>query len=528
VVVCGEFNRGKSTLVNALLRTDICPVDVLPTTAVPAVIEYGDEAAGVIEFADGRQEAFTPTAEVLRRLSIGSGNPISSVRLVRMTLPSALLREGMVLVDTPGVNDLSLQSGEVTYGFLPLADAAVVVLDATAPVTKSEARFLSDQVLPNMVKRLVFVLGKCDRLEEDEVPDAVEEARRRLCSVVGSRPPVLPVSALRAIRGDESHIQQLMVALRGLTSTTWEEREQVAAGRLRRAADELLREVEARECAVSVDPEATTAMVAVSQTADEARARYETFAAYIDQYGRRTLRELVSASLTRLRDDIEMDLLHRLDLLSGNIREFVERQAPYDLSLAVRRWAEHKGREIETFLEKLTHRIAADYATAFAAPLETAALPRLLLNTEFSQRQAESQTSKVEEVIRNQLLPSAVPMAAGYLLLGPLGLLVGSVCGQAFSYKIREDEIRRQKKGARDLITREVTLALEQFGTSVNHEIDRWFDGLDALLRKGIDERVAYAERVARPRTDKDVAQLESIRTSIRNALGTLVPTCIS
>ncbi len=59
VAVVGEFKQGKSTLVNALLRTDVCPVDADVVTAVPTIVRYGVPAS-VVAYLAGDRRAGAP------------------------------------------------------------------------------------------------------------------------------------------------------------------------------------------------------------------------------------------------------------------------------------------------------------------------------------------------------------------------------------------------------------------------------------------------------------------------------------
>src|SRR5947207_1693149 len=84
--------------------------------------------------------------------------------LAELGYPSTLLRGGVVLVDTPGTNDLDAQRAEITYGYIPSADAVVLCLDSTQVLTASERAFLEERLLERSRERLVFVLAKADLL----------------------------------------------------------------------------------------------------------------------------------------------------------------------------------------------------------------------------------------------------------------------------------------------------------------------------------------------------------------------------
>jgi predicted GTPase len=133
VVVVGEFNRGKSTLVNAFLGEAILPCDVVPTTANIHKIRYSDNPKLKVYGRNGRVEEEAMTARQLRAFAAGNDLNADDVEFLELGLPLPQL-EGLCIVDTPGVNDLNAHRCEVTYSFVPRADAVVFLLDARSPV----------------------------------------------------------------------------------------------------------------------------------------------------------------------------------------------------------------------------------------------------------------------------------------------------------------------------------------------------------------------------------------------------------
>src|SRR4029079_2098333 len=97
-----------------------------------------------------------------------AGGHADEVAFVELGYPSDLLRHNIVLVDTPGVNDLNEQRAEVPYGYVPRADAVVFLLDAGQALKESEREFLKSRILEAARDRLIFVLGKMDMLSADE------------------------------------------------------------------------------------------------------------------------------------------------------------------------------------------------------------------------------------------------------------------------------------------------------------------------------------------------------------------------
>src|SRR5271166_3611157 len=128
LVVVGEFNHGKSTFVNALLGANVLPVGVTPTSAVIHHLEYSAEPRAEVVFASEKR---TPMPfEQVRMFSVGGeraphhavgepqhapheGGAGDEIKHLEVSYPAELLRDRIVLVDTPGVNDLSLQRADI-------------------------------------------------------------------------------------------------------------------------------------------------------------------------------------------------------------------------------------------------------------------------------------------------------------------------------------------------------------------------------------------------------------------------------
>lgn len=174
VVIVGEFNSGKSAVVNAMLGGSIVPEGILPTTNEITVIKWADVERGeeerVEQDADGLFVRYT-AAELLKEINI---------------------------VDTPGTNVILERQQRLTEEFIPRADLVLFVLSADRPFTDSEVKFL--QYVRQWGKKVVFVVNKVDLLSNSEeiqaVVEFVENNATRLLGVEGAK--AIPVSAKRA------------------------------------------------------------------------------------------------------------------------------------------------------------------------------------------------------------------------------------------------------------------------------------------------------------------------------------------
>jgi GTPase Era involved in 16S rRNA processing len=192
LVVLGEFNHGKSTFVNALLGSDILPTGITPTTAAINHVVYADRPTARAVLTSGESKFLEPTQ--LKDWVTVAGAHAGEVAYVELGFPSPLLANNVVLVDTPGVNDLNEQRAEVTYGYVPRADAVVFLLDAGQALKDSEREFLRSRVLENARDRLIFVLGKMDMLSGDEKTAVVDYVKTGLAKIAPD-PVMFPLSA---------------------------------------------------------------------------------------------------------------------------------------------------------------------------------------------------------------------------------------------------------------------------------------------------------------------------------------------
>ncbi len=178
--VMGEFNAGKSTLVNALLGAEIAPMGVLPTTAVLHHIVYAEEPFARITLDEGRDRVVAPTElrSTLRELDRAG----RAAARVTVGLPLPFLRS-IELVDTPGYNAESALHREIADRGLEETDVVLFLLDAGQAWKASERGAIERAQAAGA--SLLVVVNKIDRVPDGERAKLHEHVERETSRVVG-------------------------------------------------------------------------------------------------------------------------------------------------------------------------------------------------------------------------------------------------------------------------------------------------------------------------------------------------------
>jgi hypothetical protein len=181
VMVVGEFKRGKSTLINAMLGAEVLPAYSRPATAVMTELRWSAAPAAVLYPVDGGAPVTVAVADLIKHITIPKGvaqdaEDTSPWKLAEVCWPLDILRNGVVLIDSPGLNEHPARQA-VTLANLSRADAIVFVQDSQHPVSVEEVRFM-DVYLD--AYDVFFVFNKINYIPDDEVADVKEETLFRL------------------------------------------------------------------------------------------------------------------------------------------------------------------------------------------------------------------------------------------------------------------------------------------------------------------------------------------------------------
>ena len=167
LVFLGQYKRGKSSLINALIGEQILPTGVTPVTAIISVIKYDEKSSCIVRKQDGSTETIDLKDIYLFATQEQNPDNTKNVEHLEIRLPSPLLKRGLFLVDTPGISSVFESNTKTTKEFLQSIDAAVVVLGVDPPISYDELDVVRE--VKGFVREPVFVINKVDKESRESI-----------------------------------------------------------------------------------------------------------------------------------------------------------------------------------------------------------------------------------------------------------------------------------------------------------------------------------------------------------------------
>ena len=302
----GQFKRGKSTVLNALLGKSVLPIGVVPVTAIPTFIESALNFAIRVTYVSGETEETTPKSveefrKELARFVTEEANPRNVLNVARgdVSLAAELLERGVVLIDTPGVGSTHRHQTAAADAVLPECDAALLVVSAGPPITEIEIAYLAR--IRQTMARLIVVLNKIDIIEPHERQKVVAFLRDALVDHAGLDPftPIFSLSARDALRAKESGNAE------ALSASGFDELENSVLEFLATEKRQILNAAVARKAAVLVaqlELESEIALKSLRLPLEDLECRMAAFDDAVGQFDveRRTANDLMAAIVCAL------------------------------------------------------------------------------------------------------------------------------------------------------------------------------------------------------------------------------------
>lgn len=368
VACVGQVKRGKSSLLNALLGEGLLPTGIVPVTAVPTIIRYGDHRRARVQFSSGTVSS-SGVSEIAQFVD-EARNPqnVLGVEAVEVFVPSRLLETGLCLIDTPGLGSIIRAAVFSTHALVPHLDGVIVVLGVDPPLSGEELDLVTD--VARIIRDPIVVLNKADRFEaRDRLAArafATEAMAMRIGRVIG---PILEVSAMEeSAHGGARRDWAFLIGQ--LTQLTSARRSALIQSALRRGAERLV-----EECLAELTELGHATYAPIAQL--EHRLEKLRSIAAGTAFDSLAMHQLTERAATRVRQGIQE---RRAAFLAERISD-----AGYELTRAIQ-WSTDGPRTIYTrameLAETLAHRELNDFSRSeseIAAKSERALAEQLMI-----------------------------------------------------------------------------------------------------------------------------------------------------
>ena len=163
VAVIGEFKRGKSSLVNAIIGAQVLPTDILPMTAAVTRVTYGEKRKITIHFKDGsvQERSVEELIDFATKFDAQKEQTALTIREIEVCYPSVFCKHHIDILDTPGLNDNASMT-QVTLGVLGEVDAALMVISANAPLSLTEQNLILTLIQTPGIRHIIFAVTHID------------------------------------------------------------------------------------------------------------------------------------------------------------------------------------------------------------------------------------------------------------------------------------------------------------------------------------------------------------------------------
>ncbi|WP_213422627.1 dynamin family protein [Bhargavaea massiliensis] len=380
VVVVGEFKNGKSTLINSLIGEEVMPSDVTPTTAVLTTIKNSTRNKMIIHRQDGMRDSEVFNDKRLLEFTVGGQESTELITAIHLEKETPYLESNILLVDTPGLNDLSSHRAEVSHGFIPRADILILVVALNYSIKKTEFEFIQHNIAPLGHKKVLVVANFQDLLEsEEEFEEAFETTRVRLQNAFGNENAfdLIPLSAKDALYG-QLHGEADLVDYSGLSElkewikTNIKENEMGKRRELvyRRRFEQTLFMLNDYIDAQLATLEESIETIKVNRSQLVAwKQNYSIVLKDLEQYildRENEIYLLINKSLSTFVEDLRTDIYHTIEMYNGNdLDNFANKQIPKTIERRFAEWIRNYQDSIIQLLAKVEREVAKGLLLVF-------------------------------------------------------------------------------------------------------------------------------------------------------------------
>jgi GTPase Era involved in 16S rRNA processing len=517
LAVLGQFKRGKSTLLNALLGEDILPNSVIPLTAIPTFIRHGQDRVVHVHFQEaGREETIScGSPEEMNRVLLEyvseEANPKNKkgVASVSITHPSRILRD-VVLIDTPGIGSTHRHNTEMTLNFLPQCDAALFLVSADPPITEVEVDFLRH--VREKVAYIFFVQNKVDYLTLEERETIIAFIKKTLSEKAGMNPEgkIFPVSAKQALlarlTGNEALLASsgILALTEHLVDFLAREKTRVLSEAIRKKALDVLHDAALR---ISLEKKSLEMPIA------DLEERLEIFQKKVEEADRqrRQTQDVLSGDHRRVVALLEEECAELREKAERHLQDVASRAMPAGGNLDARAVENAIAQEIPVYFEHTLGKVTGKFDHEMIVVLS--------IHRKNAEALSESVRAAASTIFE---IPHHAPSPGGPLVLarepywvsrrtwsGMLGMISPDLVDRALPRAVREQRLRgriareihslvvQNVENLRWATLQNVDAAFRAFSREIDDEIARTIDATHGAIAAAYRQRKEQAEEIA-------------------------------
>ncbi|MCG7337155.1 dynamin family protein [Sporosarcina sp. ACRSM] len=541
IVVVGEFKHGKSTLVNALLGEELMPMGAIPTTALIHAVFYGEKPELHIVKKDGEIEKRELTQDALVEYSAISEQDLLHINYVKVFLPADLLKNRVVLVDTPGLNDLNEHRTAVTKKIIPQADAVLFTLDARQPVNSSEYEFLKKMINEEGLKRIIFPANFMDHFDdEDELEDVKDYIERRIGNLTeGERPLVIPISAKKGMEGKTqkepnliaySGLSELEKTVRVLLEDGNRQSEKMARNQFRVNVllEAALKEANAAKAIYEADvEELENVMAAISSWMDNKSSWIDQLDDYIMER-QKEIELIVEKSIVHFIEKLKKDINKRIAVYNGtDIDHLMNTEIPIAIQSGFEQWIDQYSIHIHELFSKLEHEISTGLSKSFEQNIVIKNIVRTELTMENTEDQVEVKSENT--MLKAGLLvggASTLALVMGASLIIPV---MGMVALPFVQKKMMKQKLEQSKPALQQTMADHISALGKEFMENVFEYITtnistiqtqtmEQFEAQLSIKKRLIDGQLTGKVRES-SELDEKIREINKFETSLKQIL---------
>jgi GTP-binding protein EngB required for normal cell division len=574
LAVVGEFSRGKSSLINALLdRPGLLPTSIEPTTAAVTVLSYAPELRVAVTFKDGTTrdnlnlddlahyavghdlDGRQRRAEAARRaggeswvstmtetaidLDVEPRPQPAAVQMIHVGVPSVFLRDGICLVDTPGIGSINPDHGEATRAFIDKADAILFLVNTDPVISQSECNFLA--FLRDYVSRFLFVVTKIDRFSPRERQQSVAYTARTIEQHAGvARPRIYPISAKLALLGRAEPDDAKYTAsgfpefLNGLQRFLVEARGQeflnkhvgLALGEVQQLLNATLVELQGLRMSLEELPGSIDAARHALRRADDKRReilasltnrmrRIDGAMEAFSPSAKVRLELMLAGEIERLVDGYDWEQLQRVsETIPVFIRDLLSTRLGGDFARAAEQLVAMRNDILDACRQHL-----GEVSAGLQLRFEGLRLPQqLTVSLDFDANELTRRLQRIGTLTIGSTLALTI---AGIVTVGPLGVLVilgGLIARHTMSSALRSDVKRRLKVSVPPALDRLLTELFQKVREDITRAAEQFRQEVEELLQgatSGIDQTLARLEQMRPASEDESGARQHRLRVRL-------------